>query len=343
MKHGTLINRLAAGAVMAVSLLMFLAGCRKGLCYNHFRAVAVNAAWESVWERDYGRKWSLGWDAARWEHEYSEFLPGIPEGMTMLLYEDGKESSKTFFGPEGGEFMINEGRHSLLLYNNDTRYIVFDDLASAPSAKASTTTRTRSSLKELHEGERTINPPDVLYGAFIQDIPEVQLHECHNADVTMRPLVYTYLVRFGIDKGAEYVSLARGALAGMAESVMLRDGSTSEATATILFDCVVKDWGAEADVRSFGIAGFPDKYYGRASAREGEGRYTLNLEILLRNGRMISFNFDVTDQMADQPRGGVIEVGGIELGDEDISNGSGFDVNVSDWGEYEDIDLPIVQ
>ncbi len=232
-------------------------------------------------------------------------------------------------------------RAVILLYNNDTRYIVFDDLASAPSAKASTTTRTRSSLKELHEGERTINPPDVLYGAFIQDIPEVQLHECHNADVTMRPLVYTYLVRFGIDKGAEYVSLARGALAGMAESVMLRDGSTSEATATILFDCVVKDWGAEADVRSFGIAGFPDKYYGRASAREG--RYTLNLEILLRNGRMISFNFDVTDQMADQPRGGVIEVGGIELGDEDISNGSGFDVNVSDWGEYEDIDLPIVQ
>ncbi len=129
----------------------------------------------------------------------------------------------------------------------------------------------------------------------------------------------------------------------MAESVMLRDGSTSEATATILFDCVVKEWGAEADVRSFGIAGFPDKYYGRAAGREGEGRYTLNLEILLRNGRMISFNFDVTDQMADQPRGGVIDVGGIELGDEDISNGSGFDVNVSDWGEYEDIDLPIVQ
>ena len=85
MKHGTLINRLAAGAVIAVSLPMFLAGCRKELCYNHYRAVNVNAAWESVWERDYGRKWVLSWDAARWEHEYSEFLPGIPEGMTMLL------------------------------------------------------------------------------------------------------------------------------------------------------------------------------------------------------------------------------------------------------------------
>ena len=47
MKHGTLINRLAAGAVIAASLPMFLAGCRKELCYNHFRAVKVEAAWES--------------------------------------------------------------------------------------------------------------------------------------------------------------------------------------------------------------------------------------------------------------------------------------------------------
>lgn len=341
MRLGKIMNR-SALAVLAL-LCLLLSACRKDLCYNHFRAMNVMTQWEKAWERDYGRKWETNWNAAHWEHEYDEFLPGVPEGVTMIMYEDGKESSKNFFGPDGGAFMIGGGMHSMLIYNNDTRYIVFDDLASAPAAKASTTTRTRSSLKELHQDERTINPPDVLYGAYLSDIPEVQLHGSFDADVTMRPLVYTYLVRFGISKGAEYVSLARGALAGMAESVMMRDGSTSDDAATILFDCNVKEWGAEADVRSFGVAGFPDKYYGRASSGEGEDRhYTLNLEIMLRNGRMRSFNFDVTDQMADQPRGGIIEVGGIELGEEDISNDSGFDVNVSDWGEYEDIDLPIV-
>lgn len=343
MRHRTIMGRQAALIFALVSLAAFLTGCRKELCYNHFRGVNVTAGWEQVWERDYGRQWGNVWDAALLEHAYSDFMPGIPEGMTMLLYEDGKESAKTFFSPDGGEFIVNEGRHSMLLYNNDTRYIVFDDLASAPAAKASTTTRTRVSLKDLHAGERTINPPDVLYGAYIKDMPEVAMHERYEASVTMRPLVYTYLIRFGITKGAEYVSLARGALAGMAESVLMRDGSTTDETATILFDCNLTERGAEADVRSFGVAGFPDRYYGRAPGRDSGERYTLNLELMLRNGRMRSFNFDVTDQMADQPRGGVIDVDGIELGEEDISNDSGFDVNIDDWGDYEDIDLPIVQ
>ena len=50
----------------------------------------------------------------------------------------------------------------------------------------------------------------------------------------------------------------------------------------------------------------------------------------------------MTDQVAAQPQGGVIEVDGIEITDEEgMEGGSGFDVDIDDWGEYEDIELPL--
>ena len=69
----------------------------------------------------------------------------------------------------------------------------------------------------------------------------------------------------------------------------------------------------------------------------------LNLELLLKNGKTVIFDFDVTEQIQAQPHGGVIVVSGIEIKQEDGSQGSGaFDVEVNDWGDYEDIYLPLM-
>ena len=43
---------------------------------------------------------------------------------------------------------------------------------------------------------------------------------------------------------------------------------------------------------------------------------------------------DITEQVKAQPRGGVIVITGLEVSDEDgESGGSGFDVEVGDWGD----------
>ena len=123
--------------------------------------------------------------------------------------------------------------------------------------------------------------------------------------VVMRPLVYTYLVCYEFSHGLKYVALARGALAGMAESVYLNDGHTGGATATVLYDdCEILDWGVAALVRSFGAPNHPNEDYSRAPA----GTYMLNLEVRLTNGEFKSFDFDVS---------------------------------VDGWGEYVDIELPL--
>jgi hypothetical protein len=64
---------------------------------------------------------------------------------------------------------------------------------------------------------------------------------------------------------------------------------------------------------------------------------------MLRNGNLVQFDFDVTNQVVAQPHGGVIVVKGIEIKESDGMQGTGaFDVEVDDWGDYEDIELPLM-
>ena len=317
-------------------------GCRKDLCYNHYREARIATDWECVWERDYGRGWASSWPAERFGMDYASLSPERASGITMLDYDETGRTTQNFFPPGGGSIVLFEGAHSFLFYNNDTEYIVFNDMATLPSASATTTSRMRTSFVNPHADERTVNAPDVLYGAFLEHVPPVKLHQSIRLAATLRPLVYTYLIRYEFDSGAEYVALARGALSGMAESVYLRDGRTSDRTATVLYDCSPVSWGVEATVRSFGAPDFPDEYYDRRAGGEpSERNYALNLEVKLRNGKMKTFQFDVTEQLRNQPRGGVIVVEGLAISEDEIGSDSGFDGSVDDWGEYEDIDLPL--
>ena len=56
-------------------------------------------------------------------------------------------------------------------------------------------------------------------------------------------------------------------------------------------------------------------------------------------GFFATFEFDITDQMAKQPRGGVITVSGLTIDEYEFGGGGGFDVDVDDWGPYEDVEL----
>lgn len=332
----------AASAIVIVTFLLALTGCRKDLCYDHYRSIAVNLDWELEWERDYGAHNSEGWDSGI-NGYYDDLRPSVPEGVTMLRYSaNTHEPARMFFGNKGGESVVDEGTFGLLFYNNDTEYIVLSDEASLASARATTTGRSRASLADMHPGERTISPADELFGSFEDNIPALDIHEHRALPVKMQPLVFTYIIRFNFEYGSHHVALARGAMAGLAESVYLRNGVTSEESATVLFDCQLDGDCAVAQFGSFGAPGFPDEYYGRAPETREWRLYTLNLEVRLTSGQTKTMLFDISDQMLAQPRGGVITVGGIRIeDDENVGGNSAFDVSVTDWGEDEDVTLPL--
>ena len=343
---GYIISALTAGLLL---MLPMLESCRTEICYNHFPVADVTLSWEQEWERDYGMGYAAAWDKDFYGFDYDYLKPERPEWVNLIRYTGtGEVSSEKYFSPSGGQLMLDpHNDKSLLLYNGDTEYIVLSDIASLPDARATATTRTRASISyiiERHPGVRSMNPPDILYSAYVGQLPDVPIHETREVPVKLQPLVYTYVIRYEFEQGLEHVALARGAIAGMAESVYLRDGKTSDESAILLYDCDIKDYGCEARVRSFGVPGFPDKYYGRADEDMEEGPYTLNLELMLKNGKTKEFNYNIASQMKDQPKGGVIIVRGIKVEDEEAKPdpvASGFEVDLTSWGAGTDVELPV--
>ena len=258
----------------------------------------------------------------------------------MLVYNpDGKYEEKNGEA-EGYLVRMSEGEHSLLMYNNDTEYLLFNDLESTATATVTTRTRTRIPYSEEHKNEITVNAPDMLYGHYVEYWFGEKKLEPDILDADMHPLVFTYYIRCEFSSGAQYIKQARGALSGMAAAVYLKDGSSSEDAITVLFnedDCSVLADRVEAKVLSFGVPG-----YGGGATWTPDGECFLTLDVELRNGNVKSFKVDATAQMLSQPRGGVILVDGLVITDEEGSElGGGFDVDVDGWGDYEDVEIPV--
>ena len=339
-------QRIVLHVLLLLCVAVFLTGCRKELCYDHDHwKVNVLADWELVWERDYGRDWMAVWDSPA-GYAYDSLRPVPGGGLAVFVYREEGSPTERHIGADGGVLPVGEGRHSLLFYNDDTEYIVFSGLDTWAEASATTRTRTRSTYQDAHGEESTVNSPDMLFGAWIESYESAGSPDATPLDlpVTLRPLVYKYILVYEFESGIEYVQLARGALAGMAQSVFLQDGRTGSDKATVLFDETDIDLErgvVSAVVSTFGVPDYPDKYYPGKAPGEVTGAFGLNLEVMLPDGTIKTFEFDISEQMADQPRGGVITVSGLTISAGEIGSSGGFDVDVDGWGDYEDIVLPI--
>lgn len=331
------------------SVVTLFASCtHKELCYHHRDHahkyhVEVIADYRYDWEEFYGSiDWLKDWPSHYLP--YDELRPGKPGGIRVVNYNLGDGYNLHNISADGGVVNLYEGVNNILLYNNDTEYIVFsrEQDGSKATTRATTRTRTRATYmgsQYANEGEDTMTPPDMLYANYIDGYVPEKVVDPAPLEVTLQPLVYTYKVRYEFAEGLEYAAICRGALSGMARSVTMDTGETSVEAATIIYDCTIEEYGARALVTSFGIPDFPNANY----PTKADGRkHALNLEVLMRNGKMITFDFDVTEQVLAQPHGGVIVVDGIVIEQSVGTSGSGaFDVEVNDWGEYEDIYLPL--
>ena len=336
---------------VAIVTLIISASCEhKELCMDHYNHASrlhlyVSPTFEQEWQYSNSPEtpdWSEQWDPD-FGFSYDMLRPTVPSGIRVLALDKttGVQTTSNILAT-GGIAYFTGTDNSILLYNNDSEYLVFNDIGNQTAATATTRTRTRSTYMgnqySSEEVENTVAPPDMLYARYLSDYQVERKFIPDTLSITMMPLVYTYLIRYEVTHGMEYIGLARGALSGMAGSVFLHNGSTTEQVVTLVYDCnVVDDWGIQTVLCSFGVPNYPNDAYSR-----GEQRYALNLEVRLNNGTMLNYDFDVTNQVERQPHGGVIEVTGIEIPDSiGMQGGSGFDVEIEGWGEYVDVDLPL--
>lgn len=349
-----------------------LLSCRKELCYdhNHHANVQVNLSYTYDWYTHWQPGVSLD---PNWEIDWSVVKPVDPDGVRLITYPHYEElASQSYNLPAGGEKInMNSGYHDLLFYNNDTEYLLFGGKGDA--AVASTRTRTRASHSKLYPDETTKNPPDMLYAAYFENlyIEEPPVDDPHSnitkvLDVALAPRVFSYVIRYEFKSGLEYVMKARGSLSAMSGSVYLADGRTDEDPITLLYDSYLKSWGYETILRSFGVPGIQleesktgdgveantvsrtGDYFGYNSNEADKNisltktyEHRLILELYLINGREKLIEFDVTDQVNKQPRGGVIVVKDIVVTPEEGSGDGGFDTSVDGWEDDEIVNIPL--
>lgn len=318
----------------------------KELCPNHREHahryhVNIIADYRYDWEECCGGPdWKNDWPEDY--IPYESLLPVKPGGLRVVNYDIDNNYNLHNISADGGVVTLYEGVNNILFYNNDTEYIIFSRTDNSVTTRATTRTRTRATYEPNKYGnpsEQTVTPPDMLYANYVEGYIAEKIIDPAPFEITLQPLVFTYKIRYEFEEGLEYVSQARGALTGMAREVELNTGETSEECATILFDeSEITDWGVRAFVKSFGAPAFPHPNY----PTRNEAKHGLSLEILMRNGKSKTFQFDVSEQVEAQPHGGVIVVSGIRIEREDVLTGStGWEVEVDDWGEYEDVVLPL--
>ena len=343
------MNKTLSTITAGMAVLALFTSCdHKDLCFDHDQhalryQAEIQAAYTRVWE--YGQPGQTNWEH-QWPLDfnftYESLVPGFPKGLRAVVYNGDGNNRITNMDTFGGVLPLAAGSNDILFYNNDTEYIVFDNMNSIATATATTRTRMRPTYAGSPflaiAREQTVSAPDMLYGSSILGYSPEKTLAPVPLKVSMTPLVFTYYIRFEFKSGLKYVALARGAMAGMAYGVNIYTGVTTDERSTIMFDADLTDFGTQAFVRPFGAPAFDNRHYGN----NAPATYGLNLEVRLRNGKIKTFDFDITDQIKNQPQGGVIVIRGLEITDAEGQGGSsGFDVDVDGWGEYEDVPITL--
>lgn len=204
-------NIALAGTMLLAAVLT--TGCRKDLCFDHDEHAPavrtdVQPDWMQEWENPYlggeiQLDWEAIWEEQGWPRSYDEFRPEVADGIRSIVYNTDEQPSVSNLESDGGIISMSQGTHSILFYNNDTEYIIFDGTDNSASATASTRTRTRAGYQapEPHQDERTITTPDNLYASYV---PSYEAHKSITPDglpVTMFPRTYTYLIRYRFKSG----------------------------------------------------------------------------------------------------------------------------------------------
>lgn len=318
------------------------------------------------------------WCDVRISVDWTAFGP-TPTGMTLICFpQDGSEPTViTTTETTSTIANLRAGKYNILVFNqspDEFGTIGFRGMDRYETAEIFARERDPKWAVGKAEEEKTAHEPERLGMDRIEsfEVTEEMVRSAgqygrngtdHVATLTLRPecVISTASVRVRV-KGIHNVRSVRGFMSGMAEGHFMAQGKTNGGQVTHLLE----EWGVSHDKTdytsgevtiAFGTFGLPDGHPATASD-DVAVRNRLHVSFLLVDNKTVKdFQFDVTDRI--QAKEGeeftlVVEIGNsnggnkpedkpVEIEDVIPENGSegGFDASVDDWGEREEIDIPI--
>lgn len=299
-------------------LPLLVTACQyKELCYDHNHLGEVQVAVD----------WNQHPDAS-------------PTGMTVLFYREGEPIRYDFTGKDGGVARLPEGRWQAACYNNDTEAIRYRGTESIATLEAYTRTSSIAEGTKLQftkgtmprakgtEDEDVILEPDLLWGGA-GALFDVQAGQSQTTTIAPLELVRDITITIYDVPNLQYTAGLGGSLTGLAGSVFVATGQTSEDHVTQAFEVTKADATTlRIHIRTFGHC---------PHAEEGiENDHKLVIYAVLADGSQWYYTSDVTGQMHDEelnPPGDYhieVEIEDIPI-PKPIVNGSGFQPTIDGW------------
>ena len=265
-----------------------------------------------------------------------------------------------------------EGIYSIVI-NEDNMYKPYAYTnRNAQGTDSRSRTRAEETRSDVHY------QPDILYAAFDNDEEfnedlrgfywdETRRRYIKNLAVELQPMTFIYLPQLIIHHNSGRIAQPTGVayITGMAQQVDMVSGMTSKDTVTVDYNTYMhrntpliythddgtRDTTEYADVIggrcvTFGIPGRnPNEIYALSRADNEKANvndsthHQLEIQVVFNNGADSTLVFDVTDQVRQKYRGGVITVeidmDHVPVPHKDTGSGSGFDAIVKEYEEEE--------
>lgn len=322
---------------------------------------------------DLAASWYYGWDEMDIK-TYGEIGYVMPSVFEVRRYYTGEIPYAPHTGVikdtiHGSSFqgMYDWGFWDMMLWNeiqtkDGVQSIIIDENMSLDSVIAYTNATMRSTRYNAPRYTHAFNAPEPLIVVYEQAIEinknldgfvydEERNMWVRTLKLTLRPVTYIYLAQVILHNNKGRISSIDGNadLSGMARSTNMNTGQAGDDAITVYFNASLKK-NREKDgelvdviggrVMTFGICGLRANDIKDASEVRDNHRHYMDFTMQFNNGMDSTFVFDVTDQIREKYKGGIITV---ELDVDTIqiptrSGGSGFDAVVKDTedgGTYE--------
>lgn len=344
-------RHIAPWMFVALLLTSLITGCQRKPLYlvQHGNVSIATAEFdlrlEMLWGTDWQTQWQYPWDEAK----YGPIGYTEPTGVHAIAYQldEAMERFRWHYdrhiSSKGGRVQLaTKEYYDMLLYNDDTEWILFTDRGSGDYSTFNVTTRTnaRAQYTRNYAG---YNQPDQLFGTLIDDIyisddPDDYILERNEdgsvtyvckMEASLQPYTFIYLYQVILknnrtDKDKPIVTSAAGLTAnGLASGADLFTRRTHSSVVSLTQDYVapiVKDYNVTlpdgtdtiadimgARIQTWGLPSIiPLEEVTRGGVVEVADSAFVGVGLRLHNGYTYVMQKNVTEQMKERPAGGVI-------------------------------------
>ena len=335
--------------------------------WDYELAVGINYDWRS--------EWYYGWDDED-RRLFGEIGYTEPKNFNLRLYHTGDipydkhtKALSVYLTGRKLRRMFDWGFWDILAWNDvhtldGVQSLHFDESTTLEYVTAYTNQTMSPAPYHAPRYNNSFYEPEQLFSAYEQAIEinrnlegfvydEEENVWIRRLKMLLEPITYIYLPQVIIHHNYGRIAAVHGSanLSGMARSTNLNTGVTGLDAIAVYFNMRMKNnmyKGSEkvdivgGRLMTFGMCGLNANRISRGVELNDGQRHYLDVTMQFNNGMDSTFVFDVTDQVRQRYKGGVLTV---ELDMDTVpipkrSGGSGFNAVVKDW-EY--VDVPVIE